>query len=89
MAPKGINDCGVVMLCTGWGAYIQVMFVSGVSLLIGLKNAGKFFFGANLKVRTQHQNTVCLVKATPALAPFGRTAVCGPLKPLLTLPATP
>ena len=25
------------------------MFVSGVSLLIGLNNAGKFFFGANLK----------------------------------------
>jgi len=27
----------------------NVMFVSGVSLLIGLNNAGKFFFGANLK----------------------------------------
>ena len=25
----------------------QVMFLAGVSLLIGLKNAGKFFFGAN------------------------------------------
>ena len=31
------------------GLCTQVMFVSGVSLLIGLNNAGKFFFGANLK----------------------------------------